>query len=611
LDDPFGGHYDAPVKPTHRFFVGVTLALVPLVPTLVRAQDFDPRNFEPALSPGAIVGLETSWVPAHLDLHVGLVGTLANDELVGAINGVRTRGPLHERIISTLGIGLGLFDRLDLEVAMPLHATSAVEGDDYTFSPGDLRIGLRGRLFGPAAGESGVGLGLAVLSWLPTGSTDDFSSDGVVSLEPRLVVDWRSADGFVVALQAGYRLRGDRRIIDLAIGQEIRYGLGLELPMAALGSSVPLSFLAEAEGAIGFGESPLDPEGVAEARKRPLEARFGARVYGEQWALTAAGGTGLTKGYGAPDFRVVVGFTWSTGGSPRPALPEVVAGAGDGVNGAGDGSDGTDGARASDPAPTFPPAPSFGGGAGGPSDAASAASAEAFAAALEAASAADPDADGDGVPVPQDQCPSVREDLDGFHDEDGCPDPDNDNDGVLDAKDKCPTELETPNGIDDDDGCPDVGEAKVVAKEGAIEIAQRVEFNSGSNVLAPSAGPLLEQIAAVLKANPQVRRVRIEGHTDNQGDEEMNVDLSERRAARVKHELVELGVDPGRLLPKGFGSTHPLAPNTTKAGRNKNRRVEFRIVDPPPPGAPRIDFDSRADEAMPAVAVQNGRGGAR
>lgn len=116
-------------------------------------------------------------------------------------------------------------------------------------------------------------------------------------------------------------------------------------------------------------------------------------------------------------------------------------------------------------------------------------------------------------------------------------------------------------------------------------------------MLAPSAGALLDQIAAVIKANPQVRRVRVEGHTDNLGDEEMNVDLSERRAERVRFELAKRGVERDRMLPRGFGSTRPIAPNTTKDGRKKNRRVEFRVIDPPPPGQPRIDFD--ASEVTP------------
>ena len=162
---------------------------------------------------------------------------------------------------------------------------------------------------------------------------------------------------------------------------------------------------------------------------------------------------------------------------------------------------------------------------------------------------------------------------------------------MLDAADKCPTELETPNGIADDDGCPDAGEVNVVAKNGVIELTQTIEFQSGSDVLAKSAAPLIAQVAAMLKANAVIKRLRIEGHTDGDGDLEMNVDLSERRAARVRQKLMELGIDGARLLPKGYGSTRGVTTNATPEGRKKNRRVEFRIIDPWPVGVPRIDFD--------------------
>lgn len=65
------------------------------------------------------------------------------------------------------------------------------------------------------------------------------------------------------------------------------------------------------------------------------------------------------------------------------------------------------------------------------------------------------DEDGDGVPDDDDQCPELREDKDGFEDQDGCPDGDNDNDGVPDSDDQCPKQKEDEDGVDDDDGCPE------------------------------------------------------------------------------------------------------------------------------------------------------------
>ena len=522
------------------------LLVVALYAPRVDAQSVDPRLFDATTSPGAIIGLETAWLPRHLERYVGLGLTYANDELVATRpDGVRVHAPLHTRWITSLGFGIGLFDRLEAQLGLPLHSNTG--GDGKSFGVGDLRLALRGEL--ARSGAFGFVAQLAVS--FPTGGKVAFSGDDGVVFDPRLVLDWRNDDGLALALHLGYRVRPERAVFDLTIDDELRYGLGIEVPAGALGASARVALVGEVEGAIGI----VDP---GSAGQRPLEARLGLRLFGDQWALTFATGTGLTAGYGAPDLRFFVGFSFapSTLTGPRPAPPTTLV-----VGGPA-------------PAPEFPKVAGF-------SDPR----------VLEEAMRADPDQDGDGIPMPADQCPNEPEDFDGGNDSDGCPDPDDDNDGVLDAADKCPTEAETPNGIKDDDGCPDEGQASVVAADGVIALVQTIEFQSGSDVLAPSATPLIAEIAAVLKANPKIKRVRIEGHTDGEGDEEMNVDLSERRAARVRQKLMELGVDGQRLLPKGYGATRGLAPDTTPEGRKKNRRVEFRIIDPPPPGAPRVDFE--------------------
>ncbi len=86
--------------------------------------------------------------------------------------------------------------------------------------------------------------------------------------------------------------------------------------------------------------------------------------------------------------------------------------------------------------------------------------------------------------------------------------------------------------------------------------------------------------------NPQIRRVRIEGHTDSRGTEELNQALSQRRAASVVRWLVERDIAEERLTSEGFGESRPVEGNDTRAGRQANRRVEFHIVDPAPPTAP-------------------------
>jgi outer membrane protein OmpA-like peptidoglycan-associated protein len=575
------------------------LALLPLFHQPIPAQaqnrldgpigDVDPRMYDATMGPAALLGLDTTWVVPHFAFYGGLSFNLANDELVARQPNGEPVGPLRLRFISTLGLGLGIADALDLQVALPLHTTEefVASGRETAIGLGDLKVTLRWRAL---SGDGGRGFGLALQAglWLPTGGGANLSTDGEPVFEPRVIADYRLSDGVVIAGHLGYRIRPDTQVLNLAFGDELRFGAGVEVPVAALGAYEPLSILAEIEGAVGLGTGDFDPDDGISGRKVPIEARLGLRWRSPEWAVTVAGGTGLTDGYGTPDYRLLVTVGWSGAGSATPEPPPRPS-----TSAAATGPDG----QPSSATPTFPPAPTLpipGDAAPTPGapDTTPSSDAAAALAAFDAVVANDPDPDNDGVAGAADQCPYVPEDLDGHMDQDGCPDPDNDGDGVLDAADKCPTELETPNGFEDEDGCPDIGEASVVAKDGVIELKQTIEFNSGSNVLAKSAAALLDQIAAVLKANPQVRRVRVEGHTDNQGDEEMNVDLSERRAERVRVELTKRGVERDRLLPRGFGSTRPIADNRTNAGRKANRRVEFRVIDPAPPGQPRIDFDT-------------------
>lgn len=114
----------------------------------------------------------------------------------------------------------------------------------------------------------------------------------------------------------------------------------------------------------------------------------------------------------------------------------------------------------------------------------------------------------------------------------------------------------------------------------AIEAAGRVEihdilFDTGSATIRPESEPILAQIAAMLEQHPDLRVV-IEGHTDSQGEFDMNVRLSADRATSVKSWLVDRnGVAPSRLYTIGMGPARPVASNETPEGRQRNRRVEL------------------------------------
>jgi len=527
---------------------GVVAGLIVIGLSSTRALAVDPRNFDPAASNAAILGLDTSWVAPSWTPFVNLTATYVNDELVDRSGEL---GPiLDERVVTTLGLGLAMFDRLELGVSLPFHVTSTTDGNATGI--GDLRAQAKLRLVGPEHGGGGFGLALTLGATFATGGAAPFSSDDGVGLDPRVVLDYRAGSGAVIVLSAGYRHRPEAEVFGLAIGDEIRFGLGGELPFVTLGASAPLSLLAEVEGAVGLaGDDP------ASEQQRVIEARLGLRLRSARWSATLASGTGFSNGYGTPDFRVVLGVAWGASPIAEPTTVLVAAPV--------------------DPEPEFAPV--------APLD--------------EVAAVDDPDADADGVPTARDKCPTEPEDHDGFEDEDGCPEPDNDVDGVLDANDKCPDEKEVVNGYRDDDGCADevppsadgkdphgpgtsaAGGGPAIRPDGQIELPGPIAFRSGSDVLLAQASPYLAQVATFLTAHPEVKRLRIEGHTDDQGDKEFNVDLSERRAARVRMALVERGVDASRLLPKGFGPTRPLVPNTNDKNRAQNRRVEMRVVDGP------------------------------
>jgi outer membrane protein OmpA-like peptidoglycan-associated protein len=212
----------------------------------------------------------------------------------------------------------------------------------------------------------------------------------------------------------------------------------------------------------------------------------------------------------------------------------------------------------------------------------------------------EPDTDGDGILDKEDLCPTVKgvasakgcpdADGDGIVDnDDACPKdaglaafkgcPDRDHDGIPDNVDKCPDEPETINGFQDDDGCPDKGESKVKITATKVEILDKVYFDTDKSTIQKRSFGLLSQVAAILRANPQVTQVRVEGHTDSQGQDAHNLQLSKDRAAAVRTYLLGKGIDEARLVSEGYGKTRPAADNATAKGREKNRRVEFTILD--------------------------------
>lgn len=188
------------------------------------------------------------------------------------------------------------------------------------------------------------------------------------------------------------------------------------------------------------------------------------------------------------------------------------------------------------------------------------------------------DNDGDGIRDKKDRCPDSPEDEDGWEDDDGCPERDNDGDGMPDKRDKCPDEPETLNNFDDKDGCPDEIPVEVKRFTGVI---RGITFETNKAVIRPSSQDTLFDALDVLDDYPDVR-LEVQGHTDDVGNDQFNLELSQARADAVVAWFVRNGIDPSRFRAVGYGETLPMADNGTDAGRAENRRVEFKLIEGEP-----------------------------
>ena len=184
--------------------------------------------------------------------------------------------------------------------------------------------------------------------------------------------------------------------------------------------------------------------------------------------------------------------------------------------------------------------------------------------------------------------------MNGVEDDDGCPEEDSDGDGIPDSVDRCPHERETMNGRQDDDGCPD-GDELVRVEGEVIRLMQQVQFRTNSaRITGARSFQILDAVATILRRNPQYRRVRVEGHTDDRGNADRNRTLSMDRAQACIDYLVRHGIDTARLYAQGFGPDRPIGDNTTSEGRAENRRTEFHI-EPVGPGSDNVTRTVDAD----------------
>ena len=177
-----------------------------------------------------------------------------------------------------------------------------------------------------------------------------------------------------------------------------------------------------------------------------------------------------------------------------------------------------------------------------------------------------PDTDGDGLLDKDDKCPYNA----GPPENDGCPYTDTDGDGVIDKEDEC---VNVP-GPAENKGCPEIKEEEQEIINTAFE---NLEFETGKAIIKEESYASLEELADLL-IRKDAWKLKIAGHTDNQGAAQSNLILSKKRAEAVRDFLVQRGVNTERLIVQYFGEEQPIDTNDTPEGRQRNRRVEMEII---------------------------------
>jgi len=572
----------------------------------------------------------TRWFAAGITLNYG------HDPLVyGQFDGssfTKLRPLIEHQLLGHVDLAGSFLDRITLHVSLPI---TLYEGGEAAggVTPlggagvGDLRIGVMARLWKHADVDP-ISVHLGIAFWAPFG-LDNHQGDAGLRVMPKVVL-------------AGYA-HHVRWSADLAFYYRPKSTIGTEPSSRGntIGSEVQLGALvAYADKVRRFSVGPelllstVVLGGSAFGRDyTSLELLLGAHYHvAKQVMAGLAVGMGILREPGTPDARVLLRLAYAPERTSKPKDKDTD---GDGIvdrldrcpndpedkdgfeddDGCPDPDNDKDGILdASDKCPNEPE------------------DKDGF---EDDDDCSDPDNDKDGILDASDKCPNEPEDKDGFEDDDGCPDPDNDKDGILDAADKCPNEPEDKDSFEDEDGCPDPDNDKdgildasdkcpnepgpaanlgcpdkdkdgdgvvdrldncpdepgdpanqgckkkqlAQLRNGRIDIIDSVYFETDKDKILPRSFPLLTNVAEVVAAHPDIKRIRVEGHTDNRGKPAHNMDLSERRARSVVAFLVAHGLEAARLEARGYGPTQPIADNKTADGRSRNRRVVFTILD--------------------------------
>ena len=447
-------------------------------------------------------------------------------------DGTDNTGVIVHQFYLHVGGAITLLDRLRLGVSLPIALVQTGDskvtaaGQRYVAptmgGAGDLRFALDLRLAGEYGGPITLVLGGRV--WLPTGDEKQYLGDGQVRVGPHVNV---AGDIGAFAYSAGvgvvYRAN-DSTFAGHPTGTELDFSAAAGIRVAdkrlVLGPEVFGSTVLTKDSAV-FGDHTT-----------PLALIIGGHYDAGGLRVGLGAGPGLSNAAGTAAFRALASIEWM----PEIAAPLPPDRDGDGIIDSEDACPDTPGIRTADPKTNGCP----------------------------------PDRDGDGIIDSEDACPDVPGVRTTDPKTNGCP-PDRDGDGIIDSEDACP-DVPGPRTADPKtNGCP-----LVRIEAGQVKIREQIRFKFDSAEIVDSQ-PIIDAVAKTLKEHPEIKHLRVEGHTDSVGTAVYNKDLSRRRAAAVKQALVRTGIDKQRLSSEGFGFDRPIDDNTTDEGRAANRRVEFHI----------------------------------
>jgi outer membrane protein OmpA-like peptidoglycan-associated protein len=562
---------------------------------------FSLDQFDPAPAGDRFFGVQGGDPGGHVNPRAMLLGEYAYRPLVLYRNDGddRVASVVSDQLFAHLGIGLGLWQNLSISANLPvalLTAGDSPSSGGLAFkSPsgaalGDLRLGARYRLVGSADGP--VQLSLAASLWLPTGNRDKFAGDGSVRGLPAIVLNGETS-GFVYALNVGVNLRRDRTFVATKLGTQLSFG-------GAAGA-----LLAERKLQIGpelYGTTVLDSPFKRDDTN--LEGILGVKYRASDWLIGAGAGPGFTRGLGTPTARVVASIAWAPLVEKKPlepsdrdkdgildrddACPDTFGIAdkrvayngcpdtdADGVFDKEDACVKEPGVRSEDPKLNGCPVEDDRDHDGVKDEDDACVDVPGIRTNDPTTNGCPKDTDGDGVYDKDDACVKIKGVKTDDPETNGCPG-DSDGDGIRDDKDACPHEKGKSDPDPEKNGCPQL----VRVTNGEITVLQQVQFKTNSDVILPASDALLEEVAGVLREHSEITKIEIQGHTDNRGNPAHNKGLSQRRAQSVQKWLTTKGrIDANRLTARGFGQDVPIDTNDNDEGRQKNRRVQFKIID--------------------------------